>query len=113
GPCAEGAVASWIHLSDTNCLPSQLPLLRIISPKRARSCELIHSPPPQRVPPLTDSTGFPSISTVDFGPYPCHFHSLEAPILSMMFSFNACGSPLPNTRASERANRLMRTSLYS
>ena len=106
-------MASLIHFSETSCLPSQLPLLRISSPKRARSCELIHSPPPQRVPPLTDSTGFPLISTVDFGPYPCHFHSLEAPILSMMFSFSTSGSPLPKTRASESANRLMRTSLYS
>ena len=43
-PCTEGVVACWIHLSETTCLPSQLPLLRISSPKRARSCEFDPQP---------------------------------------------------------------------
>ena len=106
-------MASLIHFSETSCLPSHLPLLRISSPKRARSWELIHKPPPQRVPPLTDSTGFPLISRSISARNPAMSNSWEAPILSMIFSLSTSGRPLPNIRVRESESRLMRTSLYS
>src|SRR5947207_8818074 len=107
-----GVVAAFSHAAETSCLPAQLPWFRISSPKRARSSELIQSPPPQRVPPLTDPIVFPSMSTCELL-YGIHRQSADAPMGSMMLVLSTSGRLVLNSRSRESEKRLIRTSLYS
>ena len=73
---------------------------------------LIHTPPPQRVPPLTDAMRLPSMLAYAFV-YGTHFQVVEAPIGFITSSRKTSGIGFLNNRSNESAKRLMRTSLYS
>src|SRR5262245_44441424 len=69
-------------------------------------------PPPQCPPPLTDWTASPSIRIHEFS-YPYQRQLCEAPIGSITYSFNTCGSGRRQILSAASARTLTLTSLYS
>src|SRR2546422_10945006 len=63
GPCALGVVAIFTYEGETIWRSPHLPPLNQSRPNRAISTLLIQTPPPQRVPPLTDAMRFPPMFT--------------------------------------------------
>src|SRR4051794_17975944 len=97
---ADGCCTALTQLPEISCSFFHFPFLKNNNPNLAWSSVLINSPPPKCPPPLTDCIINPSIFTKELS-YPYQRQVVEAPIGSIIFSFNTIGRGLRHTCSKE------------